>query len=51
MTKEFYKMVFTASLLGAQQNRNSCGEQAGKLACCWASHLTGCLRFYVTDFM
>jgi len=28
------KMVFTASLLGAQQIKRFCEEKAGKLACC-----------------
>ena len=43
-------MVFTASLLGAQQNRIvwKTSRQAC-LLCPWARHLTGCLRLYVVD--
>ena len=48
--KPLKKMVFTASLLDAQQigivwrtSRQAC------LLCPWARHLTGCLRCYVAD--
>ena len=43
-------MVFTASLLGAQQNRDSVGTS--RQACLlhsWAKHLKGGFHLYVAD--
>ena len=43
-------MVFTASLLDAQHNRNSVeNKPVNLLVCPWARHLTECLHLYVAD--
>ena len=50
-TKRPYKLVFTASLLGAQRKKGIVWRtsQQACLLCPWARHLTGRLHLYVAD--
>ena len=49
--KNLLKMVFTASLLGAQHKKGIVWRTSRQacLLCPWARHLTGCLHLYVAD--
>ena len=48
--QKILKMVFTAFLLGAQQNRDSLeNKPASFLLCPWAKDLRECLYLYVAD--